>query len=425
MAEVRRTAEPEIKSAEAKLADLKRMRVIAVSLLGVMTCIFVATSVATVDWPWLPYARAFAEAGMVGACADWFAVVALFRHPFGIPIPHTGIVPNNKDRIGAALGRFITNNFLSPRVAHEQLFRVDVVGWITRWLNDPDNAKQLAQYVGTLLPRILKSLTRPQLGEFLGNVARQGIESIPAAPLASKLLAVLWAGGAAQAALERALELSERSLRRNKATINRIVSEHSSRWIPKWVDNMIAERVMAGLLSTLEELRDPDHPWRVELSQAVEKLIADLATDPDMHAVGERMKAQLLANPLLLEQARSLWDEIERGLYSDPQARAETTARTIEVALHNFGHWFEQDAERQRRLNRWIRLLMLRVLLPRRAEIGAYVTHVVQNWDAATLVNRLELQVGKDLQYIRINGTLVGGLVGLLIFVASKWIASG
>jgi len=337
VAEVRRTAEPEIKSAEAKLADLKRMRVIAVSLLGVMTCIFVATSVATVDWPWLPYARAFAEAGMVGACADWFAVVALFRHPFGIPIPHTGIVPNNKDRIGAALGRFITNNFLSPRVAHEQLFRVDVVGWITRWLNDPDNAKQLAQYVGTLLPRILKSLARPELGEFLGNVARQGIESIPAAPLASKLLAVLWAGGAAQAAIERALDLGERSLRRNKATINRIVSEHSSRWIPRWVDNMIAERVMTGLLSTLEELRDPDHPWRVELSQAVEKLIADLASDPDMQAMGERMKAQLLANPLLEEQARSLWDEIERGLEADPEARAETTARTIEMGLHNFG----------------------------------------------------------------------------------------
>ena len=168
---VSRTAEPEIKSAEAKLADLKRMRVIAVSLLGVMTCIFVATSVAKVDWAWLPYLRAFAEAGMVGACADWFAVVALFRHPFGIPIPHTGIVPNNKDRIGAALGRFITNNFLSPRVAHEQLLRVDMIGWVARWVNDPDNARQLAQYVGTLLPRILKSLARPELGEFLGDVA--------------------------------------------------------------------------------------------------------------------------------------------------------------------------------------------------------------------------------------------------------------
>src|SRR5262249_37512843 len=267
---------------------------------------------------------------------------------------------------------------------------VDVVGWITRWVNDPDNAKQLAQYVGTLLPRILKSLARPELGEFLGNVARQGVESVPAAPLASKLLAVLWAGGPAQGAAgaRRALDLGERSLRRNKPAIHRIVSEHSSRWIPKWVDNMIAERVMAGLLSTLQELRDPDHPWRVELSQAMGKLIADLATDPDMHAVGERMKAQLLANPLFPEQARSLWDEIDPRRESDPQAHAETTARTVEVALHNFGRWLEQDPDRQRRFNRWIRLLMLRILLPRRAEIGAYVTQVVQNWDAATLVDR-------------------------------------
>src|SRR5215468_9254408 len=172
------------------------MRVIALSLLGVMTCIFVATSVAKVDWAWLPYLRGFAEAGMVGACADWFAVVALFRHPFGIPIPHTGIVPNNKDRIGAALGRFITNNFLSPRVAHEQLIRIDVVGWIARWIDEPENARQLTQYVGAALPQLLRSLAQPELGNFVGDVARRGIESIPAAPLASKLLAVVWAGGA-------------------------------------------------------------------------------------------------------------------------------------------------------------------------------------------------------------------------------------
>jgi uncharacterized membrane-anchored protein YjiN (DUF445 family) len=422
--EVSRSAVPELKNAEAKLADLRRMRAIALSLLGLMTCIFLVTTVVKVDWAWVPYARAFAEAGMVGACADWFAVVALFRHPFGIPIPHTGIVPNNKDRIGVALGRFITNNFLSPRVAHEQLIRVDVVGWITRWINDPENSKQLVQYVEAVLPRLLRSLAKPELGDFVGNVARRGIEAVPAAPLASKVLAVLWAGGAAQLALERALDFGESSLKRNKRAIMRIVSEHSSRWIPRWIDNVIAERILAGLLTTMQELRDPDHPWRVELAQTMEKLIADLATDPEMHALGERLKAELLANPLFVEQARSLWTEIDSALKSDLQAHAEVTARAFEVGLHGFGSWLQQDPERQRRLNRWIRLIMLRALLPRRAEIGAYVTQVVQNWDSATLVNRLELQVGKDLQYIRINGTLVGGLVGLLIFIASKWISA-
>src|SRR5262245_16479163 len=204
MPEVR--ASVELKSSDAKLRELKRMRAIATLLLAFMTLVFVVTTMTRVDWAWVPYVRAFAEAGMVGACADWFAVVALFRHPFGIPIPHTGIVPNNKDRIGAALGRFLTNTFLSPRAPHEQLIRIDVVGWIARWIDEPENARQLTQYVGAALPQLLRSLAQPELGNFVGDVARRGIESIPAAPLASKLLAVVWAGGAAQIALERALD---------------------------------------------------------------------------------------------------------------------------------------------------------------------------------------------------------------------------
>src|SRR5262249_43435471 len=160
-------------------------------------------------------------------------------------------------------------------------------GWITRWINDPENSKQLVQYIGFLLPRILTSLSQPEFSKWLGHAARRGAESVPAAPLASKILAALWAGGAAQPALERAIELAERSLKRHKPAINRIVSEHSSPWIPRWVDKAIAERVLAGILSTLHELRDPSHPWRVELGQSVEKLITDLATDTDMYALGE------------------------------------------------------------------------------------------------------------------------------------------
>jgi uncharacterized membrane-anchored protein YjiN (DUF445 family) len=422
--QLRGSAVPEIKAPEAKLADLKRMRAIALLLLVLMTLIFVATTVIKLDWPWVPYVRAFAEAGMVGACADWFAVVALFRRPFGLPIPHTAIVPNNKDRIGAALGRFITSNFLSPKVAHQQLARVDVVGWIARWINDPANSQQLGQYVGHLLPQIVRSLPGPELGEFLGRIARRGAEAVPLAPLASKVLAVAWAGGAAQMTIERAIELGESSLTRHKPTIQRIVSEQSSRWIPRWVDNVIADRVMAGLLSTMHAMRDPEHPWRIELRQTIEKLIADLANDPDMRELGEAWKREMLANPLFVEQAKVLWADIENGLQADLRRHTDMIAAALETGLGSLGKWLQSDPERRERLNRWIRLVMLRVLLPRRAEIGAYVTQVVQNWDSATLVNRLELQVGKDLQYIRINGTLVGGLVGLLIFVASKWLAA-
>jgi uncharacterized membrane-anchored protein YjiN (DUF445 family) len=350
-------------------------------------------------------------------------VVALFRHPLGIPIPHTGIVPANKDRIGIALGRFITNNFLNPKVAHQQFVRFDVVGAFARWIGEADNSRALANNVRGALPTVLKSLPRAELGELLALAGRRGIEALPAAPLASKLLSVAWAGGAAQGAIERALELGEASLQRHKPAINQIVTEHSSRWIPSWIDRAIAERVMSGLLSTLREMRNPAHPWRIELAQSVEQWIADLATDPEMRATGERLKAEMLANPLFVEQARALWAEIEGGLHENLDSHAETIAAAFEVALRGLGRWLKEDPARQARFNRWGRLMMLRALLPRRADIGAYVTRVVQQWDSATLVDRLELQVGKDLQYIRINGTLVGGLVGLIIFVASKWIA--
>ena len=413
----------ELKTSEQKRADRRRMRTIAVGLLLLMTAIFIATTVTTASWPWIPYLRAFAEAGMVGACADWFAVVALFRHPLGIPIPHTGIVPNNKERIGAALGRFITNNFLNPKVAHQQFARLDVVGWLSHWLNEPDNPRRLAEQIRGALPVVLKSLPGAELGEFLGLAGRRGIEAIPAAPLAAKVLSVAWAGGAAQGAIESALEFAEGSLLRHKPQISQMVTEQSSRWIPGWVDRAIADRVMSGFLSTLRDMRNPEHPWRLELAQSVTQWIADLASDPQMRATGERIKAEMLENPLFIEQAKALWSEIESGLSADLDRHAETISGAFELALSGLGRWLKDNPERQARLNRWVRLMMLRALLPRRADIGAYVTRVVQQWDSVTLVERLELQFGKDLQYIRINGTLVGGLVGVLIFAASKWIA--
>ena len=409
---------------DQRVVELRRMRWIATLLLAAMTLVFLACSVTKLAWPWIPYLRAFAEAGMVGACADWFAVVALFRHPLGLPIPHTAVVPRNKQRIGGALGRFITNNFLSPKVASERLAQIDMVSLAARWIEDPQNSAKVGGWAARLAPKAIEQVPTAELGAFVGNVGRSAIESIPAAPLASKILAVLWAQGAAQILLDQALDFGEASLVRHKDFITSKVAEQSSRWVPKWVDNMIASKVMNGLLATMREMHDPDHPWRAELSKAVEKLVSDLASDATMYAQGEAVKAELLANPVFLEQIKGLWAEIEKGLLGDFSRFAEGAADLIAAMLQGFGKWLEGDPVRRARLNRQFRLIFLRALLPRRAEIGAYITQVVDNWDSATLVNRLELQVGKDLQYIRINGTLVGGLVGLLIFVASKTIAA-
>jgi uncharacterized membrane-anchored protein YjiN (DUF445 family) len=403
---------------------LRRMRTIATLLLVAMTAIFIATMVTKFDWAWIPYLRAFAEAGMVGACADWFAVVALFRRPLGLPIPHTGIIPNNKERIGGALGRFMTNNFLTAPVLGERLARVDIVGAVSHWLGDAHNATRLGAYLAEQLPRILETLPGPRIGETIGQLAQQVLATIPAAPAASKLLAIIWAQGGAQALVAQAIDYAQSYLAGNKDYFSNKIAEQSTRWIPKWVDRIIADKVMNGALATLTEMRDARHPWRVELHKGIQWLILKLASDPQFYARGEAFKTELLAHPVFIEQAKTLWSEVENGLHENIPAHAPAIARGVEQSLHSVSRWLQEDPARAEQINHRIRSLALQMLLAYRIEIGGYIERVVRNWDSTTLVDRLELQVGKDLQFIRINGTLVGGLVGLLIFIASKWLAA-
>ena len=396
------------------------MRTIATMLLVLMAAIYLAMRRAPANWLWAPYLSAFAEAGMVGACADWFAVVALFRRPLGLPIPHTAVVPENKRRIGAAMGRFITNNFLSPRVAIARLASVDFAGLAARWLEDKRNAEAVAASARRAIPYALDLVPKAEVDEWVAFAARRGIEAVPAGPLASRGLSILWAQGAGQTLLDQGLDFVETTLAEHKATIVRHVSQKTWRFIPKWVDEMIAAKVLNGLTETLREMRDPDHPWREQANALVENLIDNLAHDPEMLARGEALKHDILASPIFAEQVLALREELERALRDDLPRHAEAIVQWLADSAGALGRWLEEDPARRARINRRLRLLALRTVLPRRAEIGGYIAAVVDNWDTATLVNRLELQVGKDLQYIRINGTLVGGLVGLLIFTLSR-----
>jgi uncharacterized membrane-anchored protein YjiN (DUF445 family) len=405
---------------DTRLRDLQRMRFFATALLVLMFAVFVATSWAETQWPWLAYPRAFAEAGMIGACADWFAVVALFRHPFGIPIPHTAIVPRSKERIGVAIGRFTANNFLSPRVLAERIREVDIAGWMARWLAKPGNAHSVAQRAASVLQQVLRQLPREDVNAFLTRAARYGLETMPAAPLASRLLALVWAHGEMQTLIDHGITAVSGALSRNRETIKQKVSTRSSRLIPKWIDGILADRIVGGVTAVLEEMREPNHPWRVELATAVEKLVNQLATDPDMLARGEELKAKLLENPVVVKQIDAMWGEIEDKL--DSLTSSNRLFEMLEQALLAAGDRLARDERIGDNINRWLRVAVLRTVAPRRAEIAAFIRKVVENWDAETLVRRIELQVGRDLQYIRINGTLVGGLVGLLIFSVARWI---
>jgi uncharacterized membrane-anchored protein YjiN (DUF445 family) len=405
-------------SVEERRRALRRARTLATSLLVLMLAIFIATSVGMKQWPWLAYIRAFAEAGMIGACADWFAVVALFRHPLGLPIPHTAIVANSKERIGIAIGRFMANNFLSPSVLTERIRDVDISGWAARWILRGDNARNVAQRATSSLSQALAALPREDLNAFLSRAVRGGIESVPAAPFASKLLSLLWAHGEMQALAEKLLVYASTALARNREAIRSKVSRRTSRLIPKWIDSMVADKIIDGVMRILDEMREPNHPWRIEMTSTVEELIGDLAVKPKMIEKGEELKAKLLATPAVIYQIDALWVAIENRLEA-PETQAQLT-RVLERLLTNVGKRIQDDESLRSGINRWLRVAVLRTVAPRRAEIADFIRNVVENWDTETLIDRIELTVGRDLQYIRINGTLVGGLVGLVIFAIAE-----
>jgi len=412
----------EAQAQDLRRRELFRMRFVATALLVAMTAVFVATLVSKTDAPWLPYLRAFAEAGMVGACADWFAVVALFRHPLGLPIPHTRIVPANKDRVAEAFGRFVSTNFLARRTVNRKLEEIDLAGAFARWLAEPQNAEKVATFCAKALPELVGILPKEQMREAVGALAQRALQSAPIAPFFAHVLETLWAKGEAQALLDRAIVYAAEVLVRNKAQIRERVEKKAPRWLPSWIDAMLIDRVLEGLLGTLSSMRNPAHPWRKELQKSVQQLIRDLAKDPKFIAKGEELKARVLADPVFKRQTELMWLKLEEGLLFDLASRGDEVAKAIETGLAGLSQWLLDDPALAAGLNRRIRLTALRALPPRRAQIGAYVADVVRKWDSETLVEKLELSVGRDLQFIRINGTLVGGFVGLVIFALSKWI---
>jgi uncharacterized membrane-anchored protein YjiN (DUF445 family) len=300
----------------------------------------------------------------------------------------------------------------------ERIRDVDISGWVARWILRGDNARNVAQRATSSLNQALAALPREDLNAFLSGAVRGGVENIPASAFASRLLSLLWAHGEMQALAERLLAWASTTLAKNREALRAKVSKRTSRLIPKWIDGIVADRIIDGVTRILDEMREPDHPWRVEMTTTVERLIGDLATKPDMIEKGEELKTQLLATPAVTGQIDALWVSIENRLEA-PETLAQLT-RVIERLLTGIATRIQNDDQLRNNINRWLRVAVLRTVAPRRTEIAQFIRNVVENWDTETLTERIELTVGRDLQYIRINGTIVGGLVGLIIFAVTQ-----
>lgn len=404
----------------SRAGQLRRMKLVATGLLALMFALFVAATLYQDRWPGLGYLRAFAEAAMVGAIADWFAVVALFRRPFGLPIPHTAIIARNKDRIGRSLGNFIANNFLAPGLVAAKMDQWDTAGRLAGWLADPATATRVAHRAAALAPPLLDALDDEAAAAFARATMTRALGSVQAAPLAARILSVLVARGHHQELFDRFLDTAADFLLRNEDTIRERVTDRSWKWLPRWVDRKLADKVMDGSLDTLAELRDPDHPWRAQFQAATLRLCERLAHDPALRAQGEAIKAETLRHPLVQDTLDSAWEEAKARLRAGLATDESVLTPAIERALAALADRLARDDHLRAVMNRWLRRAVERMVVPRRAEIGEFIAGVVERWDTRTLVDKLELQVGRDLQYIRINGTLVGGLVGLIIHALSR-----
>lgn len=404
---------------QEQAVQLTRTRRLATGLLVAMAVLFIVTRPLHGRYPWLSFVTAFAEAAMVGALADWFAVTALFRSPLGLPIPHTAIIPRNKDRIGDSLSNFLEHNFITQEIIREELRPIDFAGAAASWLAQPENSRAISRQIVHSVPVLLRVVEDDDVRQFMHNRLSAALEHTKFAPAIAEVLKVLVASNHHQALFNHMITLAANALEHNKPYIRWKIHENSPRWMPKAIDEKFYVRILDALQSTLDEMRDEDSEWRLRFHHMTDEFIENLRTSPEYEEKLEAVMGDILGHPLVRNYTIEVWHDIKARLLADAASPDSQMAAKLEQTLSAFSNDLLRDAKVQRKLNQWIRIFATETIVARREDIADLVSRVIRKWDAETMARKLELHVGRDLQYIRINGTLVGGLVGLVLHAVS------
>lgn len=412
------TRSPAPLSLEAVPPGLRRMRLVATGLLVLMAAIFLAARQFQQLHPTIGYVRAFAEAAMVGGLADWFAVTALFRHPLRLPIPHTAIIPRNKDRIASTLAGFLRDNFLIPRVVARRMQRVDVARAAGRWLADPGGGRgRLRAGIGRLAADVLEALDQERLGGMARRALAERLRGLEVAPLLGRALETAMKEDRHRPLLDGIVHWAAKVLDANEYMIRQMVHERSGS-VMRWtgLDETLANKIIAGLAKLIGDMaEDPGHPLRAKAEEGLAKLAQDLQHDADRRAQVEAFKNELLDNPALGDWWMGVWESGRAALLRLARDPDRVLAGDLGSALRQLGETLQGDARLAETINRFVRRTAVGAASDYGDEIVRLVSDTIRGWDARTLTGRLENAVGRDLQYIRINGTLVGGLVGVAI----------
>jgi uncharacterized membrane-anchored protein YjiN (DUF445 family) len=401
------------------------MKIIATGMLVVMAIIYFTSKSYEAVHPALGFVRAFAEAAMVGGLADWFAVTALFRHPMGIPIPHTAIIPRNKDRIGDTLANFLKDNFLISRLVAQRMRNVDLASGIGRFLKSPSGGEGRLKFgASRLLGDAIASLDKDRLGTmFKGAVKTQAVGLDIATPMGQILEAVM-AEKRHGPLIDSTIRWAYRTLDTNELVIRNIVTDRANA-VMRWtgLDDRVANEVLDGLYKLLADMSaDPLHPVRAKTEESLRQMAAELQSDPDLRQKVNEWKLEMLDNPAIASWLDGIWERGREALLRAARDPDAAMAGQFGDALIQLGNSLQQDKLLNRQINRFGRRAVIGVVASYGDNIVKLVSETVRGWDAQTITDRVENAVGRDLQFIRVNGTLVGGLVGVLLHVLGFWI---
>jgi len=404
------------------------MRRVATGLLIAMAALYAVARELEPHHPAWGFVRAFAEAAMVGGLADWFAVTALFRHPLGLPIPHTAIIPRNKDRIGDALATFLRDNFLIPSVVARRMRRLDLAGATARFLTSPGardaaTRSRLRAGASRLIADLVGALDAERLGGMIRSAAAQRLRALDIAPIL---------GQALEAAIERerhiplldaAIDWLGRTLMANEAYIRDAISQRAGA-IMRWtgLDETLSNKIVEGLYKLIDEVAtDPRHPLRGKAEEGLADLARRLREDEALRARVNGLKDEIIASPAVARWLDGLWEQARAAILKGARDPEAAMAGKLGEALAALGQALGRDAALRRAINLFARRAVVGVAANYGDGIVRLVSDTVRGWDARTVTGRLEQAVGRDLQYIRVNGTIVGGLVGLALHVIDMW----
>jgi len=409
---------------EAKRKQLRKYKAFATGLFLLMAVIFIVTTILqkTNDSHWIGYVRAFSEAAMVGALADWFAVTALFRHPLGLPIPHTNLIENSKEKLGDNLGSFVVNNFLSPQNIRPYIQKLKISGFVGEWLAKEKNQDALLKNLSDIVLDILNKLDDSEVSRFISKKVSEMTDTIKLNAILGNGIHYLLDKNDHQKIITNLSSQIKNYILENDEMIQERVKKGSYSFIPAFVDNKIADKIASGLSDFFKEVEEnPNHEIRALITKKIYDFSNELKQDPKWEDEFKNIKNELLKNDKLNEYSNDIWISIKNTLTKELQEDQSSLKNYLLKNLNEFSQNLKTDENLQHKIDHWVRVTAYKYILKNTHQFGNLISSTVGNWQGKELSEKLELEVGKDLQFIRVNGTLVGGLVGLIIYTISHF----